>query len=1637
MYSSNTEQLLANSVVNMGLDPAKYERYKELKAKFDIDTISEEESEELNALLSESEQNKKLREERVVNKAKRRQKDEMKRRLEETNVDQTDLDNRTSSDDEKNDEEKNEYVFGEDDTDILLNSIHSLHCNLKEKARLKNLTELDTNDPKAFKDWSQKFESDMDDFELHHFVLGRFTNADVYKPLFKQYDSVARKLLCRNISLKFREMISGDPTAFIAYQRIKTYFEGTKEIKTVKAIGDFYQAIINFQSLENLVTVLKRVIEVFDQVFAEGKMDRDSLWKAFFLAALPNHYSHLRTTLSVMSKGSLDRYFNLALQEHRHKAEQSASNKRMHANNLNGGNASKRARYESNQQSQQYSGSSSSLSSQTRNANGANKSAGCWNCGGPHRASQCRSKVGSSNGYQRTDQNRGGQSGTQRSGFQPNGANSTNQNPNQNDYKQNRSYSNNNVNSNPNNLNRKKAEQSSQPNGARSGNNLMYAGNPMLNRRSIFDDFDEFEEPPKVFFGNNLMFKKKIDDMQRRAIVCNARDEELVGLDPDAWYSDSGCSDPSTNNEKNLRFLTRMQGEKLYTADGHGMDVQGLGEVRLKSTLGAELVMTDVIVCKDLKASFLSHSSLDKKYGIEVSTGKKMGELRLIRRADGVLLFIGVLENNGLYKLSLAKELPIMTIAAIRLKSNEEKVLYWHGLLGHVNFPDLSRIESRLDVVVTDKIDCYVCTRAKFKKLPHPTGGIKTTGPLQMIHVDLSGEIRIPNRLRVKYFLLIIDDYSRFHHITLLKKKSDAYGAIYEFKQLMENQLEKKLKIIRSDNGGEFNNAPMSEMCAESGVQQQLTTPYCPKQNSVAERAMGTVKQLARTLLIDRNLGANFWPFAAMYSVKIKNHLPCSAIDFDIPYERFYNQPANYSKLKRFGERVLYREERNNDFQPPGEDGIFLGMPPGVKGYWVYSLKRKTVVTTREVKFLLNSPYEKEHIADDAVECDQDLNRSELYTEDETSASYNIRCESAAIDAINARLPYCTPFDDAKSVDSGRNREQAGVSENLPVEPQAQQQSEREAVQSNNLQLPELDDENSMRSAIMDELRAAYRFNAAGDIVLNQTQKKDFERKYPDINLGWRCGANIGLPGKNNYYTINSITAPKTYQQAMNSSDASSWKAAMDDEIRTFNEMRTGDLVPRPKNAQVLPVIWVLSIKTKMDGSVGRYKGRLVVLGNKQRLGRDFAEGYAPVVSEITFRTVLSYAVTFGLLVHQIDFKCAFLNAPVDGEIYIEQPAGYRVPGKENYVYKLNRALYGLIQSARQWNKTLNERLIKLGFRRSCVDECLYIGQFDGELFLLAIYVDDALLACRELKIIERIKKELMKEFEVTDLGPVRHFLNLDIEHDVKEKTMHISQRHYIRQLLEFTGMSECHPVSTPVTPGADLYSTEGALYPNIEWYQSVMGKLIYLATHSRPDIAFVVSRLCSFMHAPREQHVAIVKRVLRYLKGTVNYRMKFEVHPLDVNVYCDADFANDKVTSRSITGVLAFVFGNLVDWYSRSQKRVSNSTCHAEVQAIVDGAMESEYLFQLMAEMKVNEVQQITLYNDNQSALATIRESGQLQKNKHYRVDINLVREMVQQGWLRLVYCPTDEMLADFLTKPLVECKLTKLTRASGITPE
>ena len=247
--------------------------------------------------------------------------------------------------------------------------------------------------------------------------------------------------------------------------------------------------------------------------------------------------------------------------------------------------------------------------------------------------------------------------------------------------------------------------------------------------------------------------------------------------------------------------------------------------------------------------------------------------------------------------------------------------------------------------------------------------------------------------------------------------------------------------------------------------------------------------------------------------------------------------------------------------------------------------------------------------------------------------------------------------------------------------------------------------------------------------------------------------------------------------------------------------------------------------------------------------------------------------------------------------------------------------------------------------------------------------------------------------------------------------------------------MTDCNPKYTPSPSGAELFEHIGEPLADATEYMSIVRRFIYLSTHTRPDLKFVTSRLCQFSSNPTDHYLAIAKHALRYLKATANLAIHYTANgPNGIEINCDADHANDKTTSKSVTGVCVQLFGNLVEWQSQKQARVSKATCQAEVLAIEKGIDSEIYLRDVLSELTdVNQIK-FTLYNDNESAIKTIPSGGDILKNKSYRTNINKIKDILDEKWCTLVQRPSAEMPADFLTKRLSETQLKRLISLVGI---
>ena len=546
------------------------------------------------------------------------------------------------------------------------------------------------------------------------------------------------------------------------------------------------------------------------------------------------------------------------------------------------------------------------------------------------------------------------------------------------------------------------------------------------------------------------------------------------------------------------------------------------------------------------------------------------------------------------------------------------------------------------------------------------------------------------------------------------------------------------------------------------------------------------------------------------------------------------------------------------------------------------------------------------------------------------------------------------------------------------------------------------------------------------DQQLNPTELRRLtrERKKPDFYGQEYC--NICKVPK----------SPISYQEAAVGPDKEKWEVAMNTEMESLKENDVWDLVEPPVGQKIIGCKWVYKIKTGEDGSVQRYKARLVAQGFTQKYGTDFDETFCPVVRQESLRLLMALSVQHGLTLHQIDVTTAFLNGKLDKKVYMHQPNGYVCKGKEKYVCKLTKSIYGLKQSPRCWNLTLDTYLKKLKFVQTASDPCIYYRKTGGDIMYIGVYVDDIILAGKTVKQLEEIKRDLSQEFDIKDLGKLGYFLGMKVVQSEESQSIWIGQPAYAENLLRKHGMQDSKPTGTPIDVNSKLQPATTKADPvNQTEYQSAVGSLMYLAVSTRPDIAFAVNSLARFNSSPQKEHWTALKRVLRYLKGTLNHGIFYKQDGLNKCIgYSDADWAGDISDRKSTSGYVFMLSGGAISWSSRKQKCVALSTAEAEYVALSSAVQECIWLRQLEAELG-NATEGLSLIlEDNQSAIAMAKNPQYHGRAKHIDIRHHFVREQVALGNIELQYCSTTDMTADMLTKGLNREQFCKLRKETGI---
>lgn len=541
-----------------------------------------------------------------------------------------------------------------------------------------------------------------------------------------------------------------------------------------------------------------------------------------------------------------------------------------------------------------------------------------------------------------------------------------------------------------------------------------------------------------------------------------------------------------------------------------------------------------------------------------------------------------------------------------------------------------------------------------------------------------------------------------------------------------------------------------------------------------------------------------------------------------------------------------------------------------------------------------------------------------------------------------------------------------------------------------------------------------------------------------------RKQSDIKIPKKFEDYIMSTIEdmqitkEPETYTEAMNSGECANWKQAMDSEIKSHKENQTWNLEKLPNGKKCISCKWIYKVKTNPDGSVDRYKARLVVRGFSQKKGEDYHETFSPVARLSTIRAVLSVAATEKMSLTQFDVSTAFLNGTVEETIYMKQPEGYE--DGSNRVCRLNKSLYGLKQAPRCWNDRFVKFMIQQGFKKSDADPCLFIKNKNNKKVLVALYVDDGLVASNDPQLKQEFMNSLANEFKITS-KPATYFLGLEINKN-EDGSLKISQPAYTRRLLKRFKMSDCKPVSTPIIKGGKTQESGKAVSredsTKVFPYREVVGALMYLMTGTRPDIAFAVGKVSRTLENPTHLDIIRVKRILRYLKGTIEVGIEYKVSEAQnvLECYSDADHAGDEKTGRSTTGVVCIFGGGVITWLSQKQTSVAISSTEAEVVAASEACREIVWLKRLLKEMTSLKTEPV-LYIDNEAATRLAQNPENHRRTKHVQTRHFFIRELVSAKEIEVKHIPAEFQVADCMTKPLFKPSLTPLLQAMGINTD
>ncbi|KAG9508551.1 hypothetical protein GZH46_02949, partial [Fragariocoptes setiger] len=729
---------------------------------------------------------------------------------------------------------------------------------------------------------------------------------------------------------------------------------------------------------------------------------------------------------------------------------------------------------------------------------------------------------------------------------------------------------------------------------------------------------------------------------------------------------------------------------------------------------------------------------------------------------------------------------------------------------------------------------CEDCAFSKCHRSSHPSRStLKAAKPGESLHFDTVGPIQPESLGGARFILLCKDEYSSYRHVKfVVPNKFKIPDEVKKIISKTELQTGNKTLRMVSDNGTEFVNESLKKFLDARGILHETSAPYCPQQNGLIERHTNCDK-------LCKSTPNNFlWAEAVNTAVFLLNRTTNKRNNQQTPYELGHGHKPSAKYLREFGQKaaVLKPDSQiKGKFDTKSTQAAFVGYTDLVNTFRFYIPEQRQVVVSCDVIFLDGL----------AIETELPMSRNEITILDDV--------------ADEDHLSFENPNDPPAP----------------PPSPEPSSSSVKEDT------TPSVDTQDCETSVSSTPVRS--KINRDCPPPVPQHKHKPYIAAQVDTKNVLRTRLRSESISRANVALQDIAEDPTSWRDAMQSENSEAWKQAASDEMKSMQNNHVWTLVDKPPGRDVIKCRWVFKTKkSPRDWSKG-------LAGSTQKPGIDYTDTYAPVADMVSLRLILAMAETFKLIVGQFEVKTAFLNRSLDEELYVSQPEGF--DDGTNRVCRLNKSIYGLKQSPRQWNLRFTDVIKSLGLATSENDGCVFIS--NEPLIIVVIYVDDGLVLAKSSGEVDTIINKLNAEFEIERVA-LSTYLGFQIEQS-PNGDISIHQSGYISRMLKKYNIQDCHPVPTPVSVGESNDTPLDGSVP----YREAVGSLLYAATITRPDIAFAVGKQ------------SLVKRVLRYLKGTTAYGIRYSAtEARELIAYCDADFAESR---RSTTGSLIMTAGGPV----------------------------------------------------------------------------------------------------------------------------